>query len=70
MLAFLFKVKSVSLVLIMVIYGKKPSKIENKTQPSLAYMPAYMAATEPADFHQPQVQNIYGCFLQPDILKT
>jgi len=24
-----------------------------------------MAATEPADFHQPQVQNIYGCFLQP-----
>jgi hypothetical protein len=21
-----------------------------------------MAATEPADFHQPQVQNIYGCF--------
>ncbi len=30
-----------------------------------------MAATEPADFHQPQVQNIYGCFfLQPDVLKT
>jgi hypothetical protein len=21
-----------------------------------------MAATKPADFHQPQVQNIYGCF--------
>jgi hypothetical protein len=21
-----------------------------------------MAATEPADFHQPQVQNIYGSF--------
>jgi hypothetical protein len=20
-----------------------------------------MAATEPADFHQPQVQNLYGC---------
>jgi hypothetical protein len=36
----------------MVIYGKKTSKIENKTQP------ANMAATEPADFHQPQVQNI------------
>ena len=33
--AFLFKVKSVSLLLIMVIYGKKLSKIENKTQPSL-----------------------------------
>jgi hypothetical protein len=29
-----------------------------------------MAATEPADFHQPQVQNINGCFLQPDVLKT
>ncbi len=25
-------------------------------------LPANMAATEPADFHQPQVQNIYGCF--------
>jgi hypothetical protein len=37
----------------MVIYGKKPSKIENKTQP------ANMAATEPADFHQLQVKNIY-----------
>jgi hypothetical protein len=34
--------------------AKKPSKTENKTQP------ANMAATEPADFHQPQVQNIYG----------
>jgi hypothetical protein len=33
--AFLFKVKSVSLLLIMVIYGKINSKIENKTQPSL-----------------------------------
>ncbi len=37
-----------------------------------------MDATEPADFHQPQVQNIYGCifatgrfedlaFCKPDI---
>jgi hypothetical protein len=51
-----FQVKSVSFLLIMVIYGKITSKIENKTQP------ANMAATEPADFHQPQVQNIYGCF--------
>ncbi len=25
-------------------------------------LPANMAATEPADFHQTQVQNIYGCF--------
>ncbi len=33
--SFLFKVKSVSLLLIMVIYGKKTSKIENKTQRSL-----------------------------------
>jgi hypothetical protein len=31
--------------------AKKTSKIENKTQP------ANMAATEPADFHQP-----YRCF--------
>jgi hypothetical protein len=38
--------------------AKKPLKIENKTQPE------NMAATEPADFHQPQV------FLQPDVLKT
>jgi hypothetical protein len=53
----------------MVIYGKKPSKIENKT------WPANMAATEPADFHQPQVQNMYGYFVfaigrfeRPDVL--
>ncbi len=25
-------------------------------------LPANMAETEPADFHQPQVQNIYGRF--------
>ncbi len=48
--------------------AKKPCKIENKTQPIT--LTANMAATEPADFHQPQVQNIYGCFLQPDVLKT
>jgi hypothetical protein len=41
-----------------VIYGKKTSKIENKAQHSLLNM----AATEPADFHQPQVQNINECF--------
>jgi hypothetical protein len=40
-----------------------------------------MAATEPADYHQPQVQNIYGCsfatgrfeylsFCKPDVLQT
>ncbi len=52
----------------MVIYGIKTFKIENKTQP------ANMAATEPADFHQPQVQNICGCFFfnrtfwRPDVL--
>jgi hypothetical protein len=34
-------------------------------------LPANMAATEPADFHQPQVQNIYmDVFLQPDVLKN
>ncbi len=54
--AFLFKVKSVSLLLIMVIYGKITSKIENKT-PAIT-LPANMAAPEPADFHQLQVQNI------------
>jgi hypothetical protein len=49
----------------MVIYGKKTTKIENKTHP------ANMTATESADFHQPQAQNIYGCvFLQPDFLTT
>ncbi len=40
--------------------AKKPSKIENKT--TAITLPANMAATEPADFHQPQLQNIYGCF--------
>jgi hypothetical protein len=65
--AFLFKVISVSLLLIMVIYGKKPSKM-------LAWL-----QQKPADFHQPQVQNINGCsfatgcfedltFCKPDIL--
>ncbi len=51
--------------------AKNLSKIENKTQP------ANMAATEPADFHQPQVQHIYGyvffedlTFRRPDVLKT
>jgi hypothetical protein len=40
-----------------------------------------MAATEPADFQQPQVQKIYGCFFatgrfedltfgKPDVLQT
>ncbi len=48
--------------------AKKPSKIENKT--TATTLPANMAATEPADFHQPQVQNIYDVFLQPDVLKT
>jgi len=43
----------------MVINGKKPSKIEKNTAITL---PANMAATEPADFHQPQVQNINGFF--------
>jgi hypothetical protein len=45
-------------------------------------LPTNRAATEPADFHQPQVQNLYGCFvnltfckpdvsdvLKPDVLK-
>jgi hypothetical protein len=41
----------------MVIYGK--TTLYKNTGITL---PANMAATEPADFHQPQVQNIYGCF--------
>jgi hypothetical protein len=42
--------------------AKKTSKIENKTQESLCLQTWLQPATEPADFHQPQVQNIYGCF--------
>ncbi len=44
-------------------------------------LPTNMATTEPADFHQPQVQNIYRCFFatgrfedltfcKPDVLQT
>ncbi len=44
--------------------AKQPLKVENKTQP------ANMAATEPADFHQPQVQNIWMFFLQLVVFKT
>jgi hypothetical protein len=53
--ALLFKVKSVSFLLIMVIYGKKPSKIENKTQPLLCLQTWLQ-------------QNLF--FLQPDVLKA
>ncbi len=52
-----------SFFLITSDYGdiwQKTSKIENKTQPIT--LPGNMAAKEPADFHQPQVQNIHGCF--------
>jgi hypothetical protein len=34
------------------------------TLPLSPLLPANMAATEPADFHQPQVQNIYGYYFQ------
>jgi hypothetical protein len=44
----------------MGIYGKKLSKIDNKNT-AITLLPN-MTATKPADFHQPQVQNIYGCF--------
>jgi hypothetical protein len=33
----------------------------NKLFTVYCLLPANMAATEPANFHQPQVQNIYGC---------
>jgi hypothetical protein len=49
--------------------AKNPSKIENKSIKHSHPLPANMAATEPADFHQPQVQNM-DVFLQPDVLKT
>ncbi len=51
--AFLFKVKSVSFLLITSDYGDRWQKQRTIT------LPANMAATEPADFHQPQVQNKY-----------
>jgi hypothetical protein len=44
----------------MVIYGKKP--LYNREENTAILLPANMAATEPADLHQPQVQKIYGCF--------
>jgi hypothetical protein len=34
----------------------------SREQNTAITLPANMAATEPADFRQPQVQNIYGCF--------
>jgi hypothetical protein len=50
---------------IITYYGDIWQKKNSKT------LPANMATTEPADFHQPQAQNIYGCFfLQPYVLKT
>jgi hypothetical protein len=44
----------------MVIYDKETSKIENKTQPSLCLQTWLKHNLR--IFHQPQVQNIYGCF--------
>jgi hypothetical protein len=61
------------------IWQKNPSKIENKN--TAITLPANMDATEPVDLHQPQVQNIYGCFFatgrfedltfcKPNVLQT
>jgi hypothetical protein len=52
---------SVSLLLIMVIYGKKPSKIENKTQSSLCLQTWLQQNLRISTNHK--YQSIYGCFL-------
>jgi hypothetical protein len=53
----------VSFLLITSGYGEIWQKnLSNREYITAITLPANMAATEPADFHQPQVQNIYGCF--------
>jgi hypothetical protein len=73
--AFLFKVKSVSFLLITSDYGdiwhkmNKPSKIENKTQPSLCLQT--WLKQNPCGFSAKHKYRIYmDVFFQPDILKT
>jgi len=56
-------------ILIMLIYGKKPSKIENKPQPSLCLQTLLQQNLRISTNHK-YLQNLYGCFLQPDVLKT
>ncbi len=67
--AFLYKVQSVSFLLIMVIYGKKPSKIENKTQPSLCLQSLLQQNLWISTNHKYRIY-IWMFFLQPDVLKT
>ncbi len=52
---------SVSLLLITSDYGDKWQNNPLKERLNTA-ITSIIAATEPVDFHQPQVQNIYGCF--------
>ncbi len=59
--ALLYKVKSVSLLLIEVKYGKKPSKIENKTQPSLCLQTWLQQNLRISTNHKYRIY-IYGCF--------
>jgi hypothetical protein len=66
--AFLFKVRSVSLLLIMVIYGKKPSKIKNKTQPSLCLQTWLQKNLRISTNHKCRIYLDF--FLQPDVLET
>jgi hypothetical protein len=65
--AFLFKVKSVSFLLIMVIYGKK-KQIKNKTQPSLCLQTWLQQNLQISTYHKYRIYM--NVFLQPDVLKT
>jgi len=70
-LAFLFKVKSVSILLITSDYGdicKNPSKIENKTHPSLCLQTWLQQDLRISTNHKYRIYM--DVFLQPDILKT
>jgi hypothetical protein len=52
----------------MVIYGKKPSKIENKTQPSLCLQTWLQQNLRISNNHK--YRKNMDVFLQPDVLKT
>jgi hypothetical protein len=72
--AFLFKVKSVSFLLITSDYGdiwhkmNKPSKRENKTKPSLCLQT--WLKQNPCGFSAKHKYTSMDVFFQPDILKT
>ncbi len=69
--AFLFKVKSVSFLLITSDYGdiwQKNSKIENKTQPSPCLQTWLQQNLRISTNHKYRIYM--DGFLQPDVLKT